>query len=509
MRASIAAETAGIPSVSIVCKGFEGQASATARGHGFDGLPLAVTTSHVDTQSHDEMVADFVASTVDQIIDALTMSDVEDDGSGDPAGTTRSEPAAIDTGRREPAASDTGRSEPAASDTGRREPAAIETVATGTIDGLTELFAARGWSDGLPIVPPTRERVEAFLAPGGHDPWLVLGTAASSGRDLTVWSVAVNAVMAGCRPEQLPVLLAVAEILADPAYGMEHSGNTTGADALMILDGPIVQDLGFNHGPGAMRDGSPANTAVGRWLRLYLRNVGGFTADEHDKATFGNTFRVVLAEDMAAIDEIGWEPVSARFGHGPDDDVVTMARMNSGLIIGSVVGSTPEAIVPYLGDGLARVAGWDLTHNHGLGQDQFRPLLVLSPILARTVARAGWSTRDLQEALFDAATIPAARYESLIGAWSNLTPGRRLLTDLVGDGHLPDAFARSRDPERPVPVVTDPANIVIAVAGDPNRTNAYVLSNDGPHGDWTARAIDREPSLDLVCRVPEPGEGAG
>ena len=265
---------------------------------------------------------------------------------------------------------------------------------------------------------------------------------------------------------------------------------------------PVVDELAFNHGPGAMREGTPANTSIGRWLRLYLRNVGGFTADEHDKATFGNSARVVLAEDMAALAEIGWAPISARFGFGPDDDVVSMARMNSGLIIGSVVGGTAEELVPYLADGLARVAGWDLTHNHGLGQDQFRPLLVLSPILARTIARSGWSKADLQQALFEAATIPAWRYESLIGAWSNLTPGRRTLVELVTDGHLPEAFARSSDPERPVPVVTAPDNIVVAVAGDPNRTNAYVLSNDGPHGDWAARPIDRSMSLDLVCRVP-------
>ncbi len=467
MRASIAAESAGIPSVSIVCRGFEGQASATARGHGYDGLPLAVTTSHVDTQTHDEMVADFLAVTVDQVVLGLT----------DQAGPGTSSATA--------------------------EPAATDVVATGTLDEINRLFIARGWSDGLPIVPPTRDRVEAFLAPSGHDPWRRIGMAPSSGRDLTVWSVAVNGVMAGCRPEQLPVLLAMAEILVDPGYGMEHSGNTTGADALVILDGPVVDAVGFNHGPGALRDGVPANTAVGRWLRLYLRNVGGFTADEHDKATFGNTFRVVLAEDMAALAEIGWEPVSGRFGFTTDDDVVTMARMNSGLIIGSVVGASPEAIVPYLADGLARVAGWDLTHNHGLGQDQFRPLLVLSPILARTVAGAGWSKGDLQLALAEAATITADRYESLIGAWSNLTPGRRTLVDLVAAGHLPEAFARSDDPERPVPVVTDPANIVVAVAGDPNRTNAYVLSNDGPHGDWTAAPVDRTPSLDLVCRRPE------
>ena len=85
---------------------------------------------------------------------------------------------------------------------------------------------------------------------------------------------------------QLPLLLAVVEVLVGPQYGVEHSGNTTGADALIILNGPIVSELSFNHGPGAMRDGAgAANTVVARWLRLFLRNVRGFTADQHDKAT--------------------------------------------------------------------------------------------------------------------------------------------------------------------------------------------------------------------------------
>ncbi|MGI9597873.1 MAG: UGSC family (seleno)protein, partial [Acidimicrobiales bacterium] len=344
-------------------------------------------------------------------------------------------------------------------------------------------------------------RVEAFIGPSGHDPWKRLGIAKSSGRDLTIWSIAVNAVMAGCRPEDLPVLIAAAEILADPDYGMEHSGNTTGADALMIVNGPVIDELGFNHGPGALRDGSPVNTSIGRWLRLYLRNVGGFTAAEHDKATFGNTFRVVLAEDEAALAEMGWAPVSADFGFGPGDDVLTMARLNSGAIIGSVFGATPDEILPYLGDGLARISGWDLTHVYGLGHGQFRPLLVLSPILARIFANAGWSKDDVRLALFDHARIPAWRFEKLIGEWSNLTAGRRRLIDLVAAGDLPTAFGESDDPNRLVPIVTEPGKFVIAVAGDPNRTNAYAFSNDGPHGDFTAKAIDRRPATDLACRI--------
>jgi hypothetical protein len=464
LRASIAAEAAGIPSVSIICEGFEGQAAATGRGLGFDGLPLAITVGHVDAQSTDLMVDNFVSFTVDRVIEGLTGPNTDDTAAND-------------------------------------EPAALDIVASGHIETIYEHFVEQGWTDGHPIVPPTRERVESFLADSGHDPWKTLGTATSSGRDLTIWSIATNAVMAGCRPEHLPVLIALAQILADPGYGAEHSGNTTGADALIIVDGPNTARLGFNHGAGAMREGAHANTSVGRWLRLYLRNVFGFTADEHDKATFGNSARVVLAEDMECLAEIGWAPLSASFGFTADDDTVTLARMNSGTIIGSVFGSTPDEIVPYLANGLTRVAAWDLSHIHGLGHDQFQPLLVISPILARTFARAGWSKTDAQQALFEHARITASTFERLIGEWSNITAGRRRLVDLVADGALPDVFAESDDPDRLVPIVTRPDRLMIAVAGDPNRTNAYALSNDGPHGWWTTKQIDHTPASDLVCNI--------
>ncbi|MEM9656507.1 MAG: UGSC family (seleno)protein [Actinomycetota bacterium] len=501
MRASIAAETAGVPSVSIVCPGFEGQATATARGHGFDDLALAVTAGHVDAVSTEQLIEDFIAITVDQVIGGLVPGGRVTGGLV-PGGLV---PSGRATGGRA-MAGEADIAPPDASEVGAdavaAEPAARDIVATGSIDEINRIFVERGWSDGLPIVPPTVERIERFLAPLGHDPWRRIGIAKSSGRDMTVWSVVVNAVMAGCRPDDLPVLLAAAEILADPAYGMEHSGNTTGADALMILNGPIITDGGFNHGPGALREGSPPNTRIGRWLRLYLRNVGGFTADQHDTATFGNRARGVLAEDEAALAEIGWEPLAADFGFAAGQDVLTMARMNSGLIIGSVFGSSPDELLPYLGDGLARVSGWDLTHNYGLGNGQFRPLLVLSPVLARIFAAAGWSKDEVKAGLFRHARIPAWRYEHLIGRWSNLTAGRRTLVDLVAEGGLPDAFARSADPDRLVPVVVDPSRFLIAVAGDPNRTNAYAFSNDGPHGDYTASAIDRRVSDDLACVVP-------
>jgi hypothetical protein len=472
MRASVKCEAAGVPTVSLVCEGFERQALATGRGLGLDGMRLAVLQGHVDSQSTQDMIDRFVTTTVAQVIAGLV-------GTGESA----SPEDAFENGQEV-------------------EPSATDVVVRGTIDQVHAAFVQRGWTDGHPFVPPTRARVEAMLGQWGYDPWRVLGTARPSGRDMTVWSVAVNAVMAGCDAVQLPLLMAMAEVLADPSYGVQHSGNTTGADALVIVSGPITGSMALNHGQGALREGAHANTAVGRWLRLYLRNVCGFTADEHDKATFGNSARVVLAEDGEALASMGWPSVAEEAGVSEGDGAVTIGRVNGGLIVGSVFGSTPAEIVPYLADGLVRVTGWELTHVFGLGQGQYRPLLILSPVLARIFASAGWSKDDVRSALFEHARIPAWKFESYIGAWSNLTAGRRTLFELAAKELVPAVFAESDDPNRLVPLVTSPDRFLLAVAGDPNRTNAYVMSNDGPHGMWTTKPVAFRASDDLVCAVP-------
>jgi hypothetical protein len=452
LRAAAAAETAGIPSVSLVCEGFLGQAKATGQGLGFDDMRVARLVGHVDAQSAEEMLNNFHAVTVDQVVAGLV--GVAVDGAA----------AAIEPDQR-------------------------DTVMSGSIDTIFRTFVDRGWCDGLPFIPPTLERVLSFFDHTDRRPDETLGLARPSGRELTLWSVAVNGVMAGCTPEQMPVLVALAEVIADPGFGVEHSGNTTGADALIVLNGPSMSRLGFNYGQGALRDGFQANTAVGRWWRLYLRNVCGFTPNEHDKATFGNSMRVVLAEDEACLADIGWPRFCDRAGIAPGDDAVTVARYNSGMIVGSVYGSTPEQILPYLANSLTRVTGWELTHLYGLGHGQYRPLLILSPILARIFGKAGWTADDVRQALWERARIPARTFESLIGEWSNLTAGRRTLVDLVNFRKLPRVFAESDNPDRLVPITLDASCIDLAVAGDPSRTNAYVLSNDGPHGFPTSKRI--------------------
>src|SRR5262249_41375538 len=171
-------------------------------------------------------------------------------------------------------------------------------------------FYEQEWSDGLPIVPPTREKVNEFLRFTDRNPEDVLGILLPDNRAATVWSIAVNGVMAGCRPEYMPILVALVETMADPQYGVEHSGNTPGSETLIILNGPIASQLGFNNKQGVLRDGILPNTTIGRFWRLYLRNIAGFLHHRTDKATFGNTWRVVAAENEDVLRRIGWSTVA-------------------------------------------------------------------------------------------------------------------------------------------------------------------------------------------------------
>ena len=452
LRASAVCESAGIPSSSLCCEGFLGQAANTADGLGMPNLPVAMVPGHVDTQTHAELETNVLTVTVDLVVENLTRQPDE----------------AVPT----------------------VEPDARDIVFEGSFEEVNRLFLENSWSDGLPVVPPTQEKVEQFLAFTDLDPETELGIALPDNRAVTVWSVAVQGVMAGCRPEYMPVLVAAAQAMVDPEYGLEHSGNTPGSETLITVSGPIVGDLGFNYEQGVLRDGFQPNTSIGRWFRLMLRNVAGFLLHQTDKGTYGGTWRVVLAENEQTLAEMGWEPISADFGYAAGDNVVTISRYTGGGVITSVFGQHPDEMVPYLADALVKQSGWELVFAVGLeGKATYRPLLLLSPILAKTIAKAGWSRQDLKGALYEKARIPASKFERYMGEWTNLIPGRRTLEDFVNVGRAPAVFKESTDPDRMVPIVGEPDDILIAVTGDPMRTNAYVLAHNGFLGYPTAKQV--------------------
>jgi hypothetical protein len=451
LRASAVVERAGIPTASLVCEGFLRQAATTASGLGMPNLPVALVPGHVDAQTPAELRANIAQTTVAQVLSNLT----EEPGAAQPD----------------------------------IEPEPREIVFSGTLEEVNRLYYENEWSDGLPIIPPTVDKVAQFLRFVDRDADEVLGTLLPDNREATLWNVAVNGVMAGCRPEYMPVLVALVEAMADPRYGVEHSGNTPGAETLAIVNGPIVKELGFNYQQGALRDGFQANTTIGRFWRLYLRNVAGFLLHKTDKATYGNTWRVVLAENEDVLARIGWESVGTDMGLAQGANGVTISRFTGGNVVTSVFGATAADMLAYLADALAKQVGWELVFTVGMGEGTLRPLLVLSPILAETIAKSGWSKAELRERLFQQARIPARKLEAYIGQWTNFVPGQRRLQDFVNMGKAPKVFAESDDPERLVPIVRKPEDILIAVSGDPLRTNAYVFSHNGVLGYPVARSI--------------------
>ena len=181
------------------------QARATSVGLGLPNMPVAMMPGHAAAQSDVTLRQNILGVTVEQVIDNLTR-DTQ-------LGVLEAEP----------------------------DPDRV--VFAGSFTEVNEHFVAREWSDGLPIVPPARARVEAFLRYTDRAPEESLGVLLPDSRAATIWSIAVNGVMAGCRPEYMPVLVALVEAMADPEYGVEHSGNTPGGETLIILNGPIIDDL--------------------------------------------------------------------------------------------------------------------------------------------------------------------------------------------------------------------------------------------------------------------------
>ena len=442
-------EGAGVPSSTLVCEGFLGLAGAASVGLGFPDLPVARVVGHPGVQSRETLRKNTLEVTLDRVIENLL-----------------SAPAPTRAGG---------------------EPGARDIVVKGGFDEINAYFYANGLSDGLPIVPPTVARVEQFLRHTDRDPDESLGTLLPDSRAATVWSVAVNGVMAGCRPEYMPVLVALIEAMADPAYGVEHSGNTPGGETLIVLNGPVIQRLGFNYTQGVMRDGFQANTSVGRFWRLYLRNVAGFLPHGNDKATFGNTWRVVVAENEEVVRRIGWTPNSVDMGFSAGDSTVTIARYTGGNHISSVSGSTPAEMLPYLCDAMVKQYSWQLMFTVGQGMGTLRPLMLVSPIIAETISGWGWSKQDLKRHLFEHARIPARQFERILRDWTQKPIWN--LAEEAEAGRIPRVYHESDDPERLVPLVWEPGHYMVVVTGDLTRNSVYIFAHNGVLGFPVAKRI--------------------
>jgi len=260
-----------------------------------------------------------------------------------------------------------------------------------------EICYQRGWSDGLPVVPPTPERVLRMLSATTRDPYEVLGEMPPDLAPCTVEKVAINAVMAGCRPEYLPVVLAAVEAALDPRFCMHGLLCTTYfSSPVVIVNGPVARRIGMNSGVNALGQGNRANATIGRALQLVVRNVGGGVPGGIDRATLGTPgkYTFCFAEDES---DPGWQPLANARGASPGASAVTL--FGGGEVVGCFdqLSRSPESLAASLASTLA-VAG------HPKKVAQHDALLVLSPEHHRVFREAGWDRARILDELVRAGT---------------------------------------------------------------------------------------------------------
>ncbi len=443
LRASAVVERCGIPSVSIISTGFLKQAAVIAKGLGLPDMAIAEFPGVPMTQSKEELREQVVSLLLPRIIAGL------------------SKPMAFTAPVVE-----------------AELPQLRDIVYSGTLDQINDYFHEQNWSDGMPVVPPTLARVEQFLRYTERDAHEVIGVCPPANREATVWNVAVNGVMAGCRAEYMPILLAIVEVICTPEYKIEDAGSTPGWESLITLSGPIIKALNFNSGQGVMRVGRQPNTSIGRFLRLFIRNVAGFThgPEGADKGSIGQSFLVVLAEDEDAVAALGWQPYSVDRGFKAGDNVVTVQSVVAISAPAYSQSEHAEEHAALLADVIGeRACGyWTAI---GMCYANWHPLMILGPSIAAVFAKDGWSKDDIRQYFYDHVKIKASAAERY--AYGAGLTGFRII-NAVKDGLLPQAlYHASDDPDRLVPVFQQPEWMSIVVAGDAgrNQSRGYVCNH--------------------------------
>jgi hypothetical protein len=327
------------------------------------------------------------------------------------------------------------------------------------LDDAIEVCFARGWTDGLPVVPPTPDRVAAMLDAAGLAPSQQVAYVAHRAVAITAEKVAINAVMAGCRPDYLPVVVAAVEAIADPAWSYHGPGTSTaGAGALMVVNGPIARELDINAGDNLFGPGWRANLTIGRALRLVMRNVCGSRPGTLDRATLGHPGRLsyVIAENEA---DSPWPALHVERGFAPTQSAVTVMAAEGPRQFYNQLSNTAEGVLTTLADDM-RISGSG-------GQPHY--MVVLAGEHTRTIARDGFGKADIRRFLFEHTQVSHAHLKR---------------TNRLAGAVLPDDETRMR------PLVETPDDILVVAAG--GRAGAFSAYIPGWSGKRSSQAVTKE-----------------
>ncbi len=321
-------------------------------------------------------------------------------------------------------------------------------------DAVQDYYEQQGWTDGLPVVPATEDLVRKMLLPYGQDPATSLGVVQPRNAEVTLEKVAINAVMAGCKPKHFPVVVAAVKAAMQPDFNIAGVQATTGGAApAVIVNGPVAQELGINGDTGCFGPGYRANASIGRALRLFIRNVAGLVPGEMDKATLALPARYTFcfAENEA---RSPWEPRHVELGLDPSASMVTVMGVRGLYVIMESTSPTGIQVLRTLVDSI-RTTGFSNYYQTGTGAQM---ALVLCPEHAEEIHTSGLSKQDVREYVFQNARMPLRRLKGIAH---------------YGNRNWPRWIDES-DPDAMVPILGSADDLLVMVAGGDGRHSAWL-----------------------------------
>lgn len=316
----------------------------------------------------------------------------------------------------------------------------------GTLEKVQEYYQTNYWTDGLPIIPPTEEAVKKMLTGTSHNPNEVVGLMPPEKWRATVEGVAINAVMAGCKPEHMPVLLAMVEAFIKEPLFFSTVRSTTSFSFMVLVNGPIAKKIGMNSELGALGAGPFPNAAIGRALRLCIINLGGSKIGVNDMGATGHParFTFCLAENEEASP---WEPFHVERGYKPEESTVTVFTGGWYLLSpGTLATTDPEVHLKNIVRELKAIQ---------YPQD---PVVLMTPLLAKQFAEKGFSKKDLKKSLWEKTTVT-------FGEWWAMEWISGFIEKQIGM-YFPSWYGdRTIPPEKIVPLYPSADGLCVIVTG--------------------------------------------
>ena len=391
----------GVASVVVATTGFGDLARITGKSAGIDNLRIAEYPGAIAIHDAATIAENVERVLMDRIVDGLTASD--------------------DT----------------AASRGDSERAGYKNVVfTGTADDISSYFHERGWSDGLPIVPPTKARIEAFFEFTSRRAEEEIAILPTANLRATPWHIAANAVMAGCKPQHMPLLVAAVEALADEHSGLDMIGSSSAILPFMLVNGPAAKKLGLESGAQLISRGT--NPVLGRALGLIVRNIAGFRPGANYMGTFGYQLAFALAENE---EESPWEPFHAEHGFAATDSTVTIGVTNNwgpmpaAAATQDVTGA--EAVIQLIAREIPKKARLYNFPARGPDAEHAMITVLMSPSVAKTLAGAGFSKQSLKQAIYERTLIPLPDFEWNLAHVSIM---QTTLQERVASGVYPEEF---------------------------------------------------------------------